>query len=409
MAEQTLTAPSETQVLDDTLTQFESFLKGDGSTTPSLRDNWIYLQIFATYGLWLPHTNADLQATLKLTAAEAATYAWFDGMVGSYGQIFDASNYFFSDVFNKMLDLGNGLKNYASDAAGQDSTFTLISSLVEPGADQDLPSALSMLEDLKASAASNETLAGTIKDNMTTYREKLVAAQGSVAAVKKTVDEDDRTSQASIDQLEGGKDVQGSIAQLQDMLSADQQEYQQDVTVAATSVTYAWVLIPPPLPGGLIAAAIVAGIYGKRAADMQDTISKLTDQIQQGLAKLQTAVTVHATTRLADSSLDSVISHLDVAIDKVTTVQNAWIGVQAGLDDISAKINSSLKTTGTNDEQLRAWKVVDYYMQKAQQDWTSIQPTIDELMANPVITVEPDAISIDDFVKKVQAEIDKAG
>jgi hypothetical protein len=47
-------------------------------------------------------------------------------------------------------------------------------------------------------------------------------------------------------------------------------------------------------------------------------------------------------------------------------------------------------------------------MQKAQQDWTSIQPTIDELMANPVITVEPDAISIDDFVKKVQAEIDKA-
>ena len=184
MAEQTLTAQDELQVLDDTLSSFESFLKGDGSTTPSLRENWIYLQIFATYGLWLPHTNADLQATLKLTAAEAATYPWFDGMVGAYSQVFDSSNYFFSDVFNKMLDLGNGLKNYASDVAGQDSEFTLIASLVAPGADQDLDTALSLLEDLKTSAASNKALADTIKDNMTSYRVKLVASQGSVDKVK---------------------------------------------------------------------------------------------------------------------------------------------------------------------------------------------------------------------------------
>jgi hypothetical protein len=408
MAEQTTTAQDELQVLDDTLTAFESFLKGDGSTTPSLRENWIYLQIFATYGLWLPHTNADLQATLNLTAPQAATYSWFNAMAESYGQIFDGSTYFFSDIFNKMLDLGNGLKNYASDVAGQDSEFTLISSLVQPGADQDLPTALSLLEDLKTSAASNKALADTIKDNLTTYRVKLVAAQGSAGKVKQQVDADDRTSQATIDKLAAGKDAMGSLAQLQDLLNTDQEEYKHDVIVASTSVTYAWVLIPPPFPGGLIAAAIVAGIYGKRATDMLDTISKLTDQIKQAQAELTTALAVHGTTRLAESSLTSVIKHLDVAIEKVTTVQNAWLGVQAGLDDISAKINNTLTPTDTNEDKLKAWQAVQYYLKKAQDDWTTIQPTINELMANPIITVEPNATSIDDFVKQVEAEMNKA-
>jgi hypothetical protein len=410
MAEQTTTPQDELQILDDTLSNFESFLKGDGSTTPSLRENWIYLQVFATYGLWLPHTNADLQATLNLTAAEAATYSWFDGMVGSYGQIFDASTYFFSDVFNKMLDLGNGLKNYASDLAGPDSEFTLIAGLVKPpqGQEQDLPTALSLLEDLKTSAASNEALAGSVKDNLTSYKTKLVAAQGSVKAVRTTVDDDERTSQATIDKLTAGKDAAGSIAQLQDMLSADQDEYRHDVTVASTSVTYAWVMTPPPIPTGLIAAAVVAGVYGKRATDMLNTISQLTDQINKGLAELHTALAVQATSRLADNSLNSVIQHLDVAIEKVTTVQNAWVGVQAGLDAIAAKINASLTPTSTNEDQLKASRVVELYMKQGQEKWTSIQPAIDELMTNPVITVEPDATSIDDFVKKVQAEMDKA-
>jgi len=408
MAEQTTTAQDDTQILDDTLTAFESFLKGDGSTTPSLRENWIYLQIFATYGLWLPHTTADLQATLRLTAADAATYSWFNAMVGSYDQIFQASGYFFNDVFNKMLDLGNGLKNYSSDLAGSNSEFQLISSLVEPGPNQDLATALSLLVDLKTSAASNEKLADDIKNNLTTYRVQLVAAQSSVGTVKKDVDDDDRTSQETIDKLSGDKNVSGSIAQMQDLLNTDQEEYNKDVTIASTTVTYAWVVIPPFIPVGLIAAAVVAGVYGARAVEMLDTISKLNDQIKQAQAELHTALAVHGTTRLAETSLTSVIKHLDVAIDKVTTVQNAWLGVQAGLDDISAKISQTLTPTSPTEDQLRAYQVVQYYLGKAQTDWTTIQPTIVELMVNPVITVQPSAATVDDFVKQVEAEMDKS-
>ena len=141
---------------------------------------------------------------------------------------------------------------------------------------------------------------------------------------------------------------------------------------------------------------------------MLDTISQVTDQIKQAMAELQTALAVHATARLGETSLDSVIQHLDMAIDKVTTVQNAWIGVQAGLDAISDKINASLKPGSTGEDQLKASAVVKVYMNQAQEKWTAIQPTIDELMDNPVITVQPNATNIDDFVKNVQAEMDKA-
>lgn len=400
--------PTQLEKLDTTMETFESFLKGDGSTTPSLRDNWIYLQIFATYGLWLPSTNADMLTTLNLTAAQAATYTWFNSMVQAYRNIYESSNYFFKEIFNKMLDLGNGLKNYASNVAGQESEFTLISKLVQTGSDQDLPMALALLKDLKASAASNATLAGTIKDNMTTYRVQLVTAHGSMRTVKTQVDLDERTSQATIDTLAGDKDHSGSVAQLQAQYEKDRKEYNHDVVVASTAVTYAWVLIPPPFPGGLIAAAVVAGVFGKRATDMLDTMSKLAATIRNANTELQTAVAVHRTDDLAEGSLTSLLTHLNTAIDKVTLVQNAWLGVQGGLDLISDAINNTLMPDGTDGDKLKASQLIILKMKQAQVSWTNIQPTINELMDNPVINVESEAVNVDEFVKKVQDEEKKA-
>ncbi len=391
------------QQLDTALTNLENYLNGPNDDTPTLRQNWVYLQIFATYGLRLPNTAGALQTVLNLTPSAAAGYSWFDAMYGAYDTLDKASKYFFSDVFEKMTSLGEGLKSYATDVAGQDSTFTLISSLVKPtdGSDPDPASALDILSDLKTTAANNAALAGDIKSNLATYKAKLVNAQGDMTNVKTDVDNDDRTSQATINQLEGGKEVMGSLAQLQDMLNTDKAEYKHDVIVASTTATYAWVG-----PLGLIAAAVVAGIYGKKAVEMKDTIDKLEGQIKAAEHKLQVAISTQNTVTLAQNSLNSVLKHTDIAIEKTTQVENSWNSMVAGLKYISHKVSSSIKMED-RAEKLAATNAIVYFMKKAQEKWTAIQPTIDQMVTDPYITVSPDPVNMTDFANQITAEAEK--
>ena len=389
--------------LNNALDALNDYLNGSNDDIPTLRGNWVYLQIYATCCLRLPNTAGALQATLDLTPSQAAGFSWFNAMYEAYDILDKAGKFFFSDVFDKMTSLGNGLKSYATDVAGQDSTFTLISSLVKPtdGSKADPEAALDILSDLKTTAANNATLAGQIKTNLATYKTKLVNAQSSMTSVKTDVDNDDKTSEATIKKLSGDENVMGSIAQLRAMLDTDKAEYKHDVIVASTSVTYAWVF-----PFGTIAAATVAGIYGKRAVDMKDTIDKLEAQISSAEHELQVAVATQNTVTLAEDSLNSTINHTNIAIDKVTQVQNSWSDMATGLSYISDKVSYSIRTED-GKEKLAATDAVVYFMKKAQERWTEIQPTIDQMVTNPYITVSPDPVNMAEFAKEVVAEAEK--
>jgi hypothetical protein len=398
---------STIEALDKAMNDLSTYLNGtSGDPTSNLKGNWIFLQIYATSGLRLPNTSALLGSALNLTASEAAAYPWFSAMYSSYNTLNLSSTYFFSDVFDKMTSLGSGLQSYASDVAGQDSTFTLVSSLIKPtdGSAPDLVSALDILSDLKTSAALNATLASDIKANLATYKTKLVNAQSGMGTVMTAVDSDDRTSQAAITKLSGGEDVMGSLAQLNKLLKQDEKEYQHDVVVSTTTLTYAWVF--PPI--GLIAAASVAGVYGSKAVAMKDTIDKLEAQIKAANQSLKVAVATQNTVKLAEESLDSIIKYTDLAIAKTTLVENSWQGVTAGLTEISGKVSSSIKMED-GAEKLAAINAVVYFMKKAQESWTTIQPTINEMVTDPYITVSPTSQTLSEFANEVVAEAEKIG
>ncbi len=388
--------------LEAALKDLQSYLNGDNDPLNTLKGNWIFLQIFATYGLRLPNTAASLESVLNLTASEAAGYPWFNAMYSAYNTLNEDSTYFFNDVFDKMTTLGSGLKSYASDVAGQDSVFTLISSLIKPtdGTDPDPASALDILKDLTGTSQKNATLAAQIKTNLGTYKTKLISAQATLGSVKKNVDADDKTSQATITKLSGGPEVMGSLKQLNNLLDADNEEYKHDVIVASTTVTYAWVA--PPV--GLIAAATVAGVYGKKAVDMLDTIDKLQGQIANAKKELQTAVATQNTVKLAEGGLDNVIKYTDLAIDKATSIQNSWSSMVTGLTSISDRISNSIKNEPDGEKKLAATIAVVYFMKKAQESWTSIKPTIDTMVDNPYITVSPTDKDLKTFAEEVVKE-----
>jgi hypothetical protein len=400
--------PQELEKLDfnKVLKEFESFLQGDGSITPSLRANWIYLQIFATYGLRLPNTKVSLLNVLGLTASNAARYTWFDAMVQAYNSLNQASHYFLDEVFVKMTDLGSSLQNYVRDGAGDDSLFGLVIELVQPGPDQDLKSALEILSDLSTTAANNVKLARDVKVALSSYHTKLTESQAKVSDVQSSVDADEKTSQDRINQLTGGKEIQGSLAQLQAKLSADQKEYHHDVVVASTTVTYAWVMIPP-IPVGLMAAAPVAGVYGSKAVEMLKQVNKDQEKITEAQAELRTAVATRNTVSLAQHSIQNVQNHLSFAIEKTTQVQNSWETIANQIDFISGKIENSLKQDENEREQLKFHKLVILYMNQAKDTWTKLKPIVEKMVKDPFINVDSNEISIQDFLRQVEAEMKK--
>lgn len=382
--------------LDNALTQFEAFLNGDGTTIPSLRANWIYLQIFATYGLRLPSTQAALLNTLRLTPEDAPAYGWFSAMLEGYGNLDGASRYFFTEVWGKMLALGGGLRNFATDVVGQDSMFTLIANLVQPGPDQDLRAALDLVKPLKEAADANAAAAGAIKEGLSSYKAKLVGSKAELDAVKKAVDNDDRTSSETIEQLGGDKDDTRSLAYLDEQLKGYREEYTKDAIVAGTAPTYMWVF---PI-GTLVGLGVMIGFTTKAVLELKvidDAMGVLHDLED----KLATAIAVQGTVGLAHESLDNVLAHLQVAIEKTTAVQNGWLALGEGLDYIAGKVDASLKADG----QLAAAAAVKTFMNRAQQRWAAFKPTIEALMKNPVITVDPDEMKLEDFLERLKHEM----
>lgn len=393
---------TDLQKLDDALSGFEDFLAGqtnpDGTQGPTLRENWISLQVFSQYGLRLPSTPATLQNMLGLTHEQTLAYEWFDAMVESYAGVKDSSHYFMTRVFVDMTDLGTSLQGYASTVVGENSAFGAVLALVEAGDQESLQGALSIVQLLRDMSDKNAALARTIKTGLAEYKGQLIEAGKGVTDVQDQIRKDDRVNQATIERLGGGPDVDGSVAQIQSLIDADWGAYHHDVTVAATSVTYAWIE-----PAGTIAAAVVAGIYGDKATKMLRAIHRLEGELKTARRELQTAVAVQRTSKIANTSLTDVHRHLDFATNKANAVQNAWLGLKGGLDDIDAQVSHSLTVDAGGRERLSAIAAVKFFMRRAQDDWATLKPRIDEMVTDPMITVSSDDVSIDDVIAKIEA------
>ncbi len=374
---------------------------------PSLRRNWEYLQVYANYGLRLPGTEAALKAALATNSP--GSYLWFDNMVESYGGIVKASEFFLNHVFLKVVDLGNHLKNYSDDAGtGQESVFKLVLSLLFPPAGQpeDPETALELLEDMRSQAQANAKEAAAVAANLAEFKTDLIKHENNLKTVKEEVDSDNQVSQETIEKLSGGEDVAGSLAQMRKMLNQDKEEYKHDVTVAATTPTYAWVFLGP-IPAGLIAAVTVAAVYGSRATAMLDTIHSLERQISQGEQQLRTAVATQNVTSLAKDSLAETIANTDLAIVKANEVQNQWNNVTSGLDFIRDKIQRTIKPGPDDQDKLAGKALIKRYLNQCIDRWSDIKPIVDAMTTNPFIVVQDGKIDMTDFQKQVEEEIQK--
>lgn len=405
------TAETTDQALnvDTIMTNFEQILiakEGAGNTNRGpLWYAWHYLQVYSYWGLRQPHTDADLKLTLGIS--NPAAFGFYGSMRDAYQEINSACSDFISKIFPNVVELGTDLHTFATEASSRDQgIFSAVRDLLneEPNAErarENEQAAIELLTDLQAKAKQNADKAGAVKLELAAYKTKLVTADEQLKRVQKAIDSDSRTSQATIDKLSGDVNKAGSLAAINKQIADLQKEYTQDVTIAATTPTYAWVVWPlPPIPVGLIAAVTVASVYGSRATDLLKQIERLEKDYKKASEELTTAIGAHNVQRTAKTCVTEASANTDKAIIHTTTVQNAWEGIATQLGVIKDKL---LGSTRTNNGQtvLSAKAVIRLYLSQAATAWDRLMPPLTELTTNPYIVVKDKQVSLRDLAKEM--------
>jgi hypothetical protein len=388
-----------------TLKAFETVIKNRENGTSELSDSWHFLQLYSYWGIFLPNTENALK--LKLHIKDPLSFSFFPSMLDAYSKLHDASNDFINNIFNKVVALGNDLKSFAEQAATRnpelekDTTKSIFTVAIECLDDSDLESALALITDMQESAAANATASGEVIKLLAGYKAKLSDGVGKLTNVGVAIESDNRTSKATIERLSGDKDTLGSIANSVKLLQESNERYKQDVIKATTTLTYGWVF-----PYGTIAAVIVAGIFGDRAVKELRNLDEMTAKLKTKSLELETAVTTVQTQNMAQSGVTQALALTDSAITHTTILQNAWNGLDGELRKVLELLN---KSTATVDDKvvLKNKVVVKTYLTNAGNAWANVLLPINQLTANPYITVNRNEVTLTQMADDVQKEIDR--
>ncbi|WP_225886980.1 hypothetical protein [Nodosilinea nodulosa] len=380
-------------MLEQVITEFGKL--ADPSHDQSLNFAWHFLQVYSTWGLRLPNTEELLK--LFLGISEPAKYLFFGNMKDGYDEIYHACLDFQVDIFPEVIEIGTNILSFALKAQkGERGIFTQLSQLI--GSKPAI--ALKLITKLQRTTQENADHATEVGAKLAKFKADLDSAlQKHLKPAKAQVEEDEKTSKATIETIAGGAEAQGSLKQLQDLLASEWKEYNYDVKVAATTPTYAWVPII-----GTIPAVVVAGVYGDRAVHHLKQAHRYEEEIKQNNQKLSTAIQAQTVHNTVDRALVGAQRYTDLAIAHTNTVQNAWVKVKAGLDDLKESV-SNLTTESDSGKVLEATELIEIFLGDAEDYWEKLVPPLTALTDNPYIKVAPGDASLGSIADEVEKEV----
>lgn len=361
---------------------------------------WHYLQVYCHWGVFIPHTEDDL--ALQWQMKNPGSYAFVPAAVAAYGEIHRACDQFLVQVFPAVVDLGHALLRFAAEADAKDGTFLAVVKLLDAN---DTQAVLELLVDLREQAERNSADAQEIKSRLMQFQSWLIEASGALERVGNKIEADEKTSQATIEKITKADPAdEETLAGVQAKIKALRAQRQHDVTVAATTPTYFWAGLI-----GLVAASVVAGIYGARAVEDLKQINESLSKLQAMSETLSTAIAAHLVQESAQHSVEQANEATARAIGCTTTLQNAWDGMAGQIKVIEGKLSGTVrKGDGSSPDSLAAKAVVRIYVEAAARAWAAIEPDLRELMDKPYITVEKNAVSYEGMAAEIAKFTDAA-
>lgn len=302
--------------------------------------NWIAIQTYVIDGLALPKTDDAFKAYLGRGAPTDLTD--FAPLIACFLGINNQCSTWQKTTYPDSVSLASDIYDYGMNKAP--AYYPPIDKLADklttdPTDAKSLAMLKALLDNLSADAQARSDKATVVKGQIQQFADDTSASKSTLSGppsnpgglVKKYNDEYGAKSQ---DVIDCNKEI---VAQRL-ILQAANDEYDHDVIVAATSPTYAWVW-----PVGTIAAAIVAGIYGKKATEALDRANAAKQKISQMTDELAADALTMIAINSAEMGMGQILDSLNAALPIIELVEGVWGGIAQDLKNIVVKIDIDIR------------------------------------------------------------------
>ena len=337
--------------------------------------DWQSVQCYVETGLQLPTSANDAVTKLGLGAGDAAAFA---DLWAAYNTIEGHCANFNNNIYPQTVSLAGDLADYGHNKA---PTFyagltQIVAGMTSGSIDNATGAAelQAVLADLQKDAASRATTVDSVVQAINGFITTTTQDQGLIAPIQTRYD----------NEYEGEA---GQIASFQSEISADNVEiasytaqYKQDCIIAETTPTYCWVPVV-----GVVAAAVVAGVYGARAVDALKHIRDAQNDLTQTSAKLNAALQLQKDLKLATDSLAGIVTALNGALPVLQKAKGVW-------NSLATDIGNILKDIASVPDPSQTIPIIEQLdIDTAIKAWGRLADEADQFRVNAFIVVQTEA------------------
>ena len=342
------------------------------------KSEWAAIQTYVNNALLLPTTDDEFRTSINAPADYSVTD--FTQLISCYQGINTHVTNWQDNVFPASVSLASRVYQYGTQKVPV--YYPAISKVADQvGLDPDNKTLkaklIAMIQSVQDTAQGFADEAKTVSDQVAQFandtkadKALLVGPNGDEGLTKYYDDKYGKTS----------KEVQDLTQQIKDMSKIAQDamdEYNKDVTIAATTPTYAWIF-----PVGTIAGAVVAGIYGKRAVDALDTAQAAQAKVDELTEQLQRDANLMIYIHNASIGMDQITLKLAAALPALQKLQGAWQAMSDDLGRIVDIIDKDIKKAPPI--------IASLGVDEAARAWASVASAADNYRKNAYISVEGD-------------------
>lgn len=338
------------------------------------QSEWLTLQRYINEALALPTNAEQLRRELMMQADEPVTP--FGELISTYATINQNCTTWRDITFPSTVNLADAIVQYTTKVPIYYKALrdVMIQIRRKKGLDDTelRAEAHDMLDELAADAT-------TYADQAQHVKEQIVAFSHATKADQTALKQLDTTMSRYIGNLDQRiLDINNRLTQLRQEIDQYNKDYEKSVVVATTTLTYAWVF-----PIGLIAGAIVAGVYGDAAAKLKQRIDQARDENNQLSGELRTKSRLKDLTNRADQRVDQIQALLSPALVVIQKIEGGWRALANDLNSVKndvATIEQSLFA-----EQLVSPSFVTVVVSK----WKALAKNADAYRLNAFIDMQP--------------------
>jgi hypothetical protein len=348
----------------------------DGSPKFTLSSKeWYEIQCYVNDASQLPTTEAALKNFFGSDAP--SDLSDFKQLTDAYKNVNDHTSYWQENTFSHSVSLASDIYNYSSKAKNYFAPiYPLAQKLIDNPNDEAAKDKLvAILDMLSKDADKYKTTAGNVSKEIANFAEQtandglVLGGNDGKEGLYKYYNDKYGNESLAVSTLQTQLDSETKV------LKTETANYSYDVTVAATTPTYVWIV-----PCGTIAAAVVAGVYGKRATDALRNIHAAQALIDTMNSKIKNDTQLMFALYHAVLGIDTILRSLESALSVIQKIEGAWGAISDDLKAISDTIKEDISKALP--------MIMDIGVDTAIKEWETVGNLANTYRLNAYITVK---------------------